>query len=1239
MSKKLKRRLALIMCLVFVMSVFAAPVSADKGGGGKPAPEPAEAMISGKVTISGTKTGIPDAVVTASGETGAFSAVSAGKGTYSLGLPEGTYTVTCEAAGYNTAGEQVTTKNGTTTTLNFSLNEAMETTGIISGTVIDSTTGTPLDGAVFTVSEGGYSAVTGNDGKFTITGVIAGTYQVSVSADGHVSSEQQVAVEPGAESVCDFALAPSGTVVSIVYLAASQTSFVENTADAVYLFAMIEGTPADYTWEQVSGPKVGLSAVDASNAVLDISGLSVAADVELVFQLTVSDTDGNSDSARVSIYVEPGDMFPFLGTYVQVGGATTAVNKFVSNGIDWSIFNIGSKLCAAPVGASAGPVNFVYVPGFVHDIDLVTYNGTNYALLSMGSEGIGVVDISDPYNMVLVNRVHVNYYQGGITFTEGGGAILYDNEISSVQAPIAALETDGATLFIADGGYGIHRTALDNLLAEGGPVLEPDGTLFIEAEKYTLQYAGENPWGGPLDLALYGDRLFACIGSLGLGIFDPASLEQVGRYNLYTDATVLEDWFVGMDPAQAVQRDSVTGEVYLDSFTGMPDYRQTSFEILQVMKQNLDAPTPWADFDRCGKFYYKAQSVDIAEINGRTIAYIAYSLGGLVAVDITGYREGAADNFFNASYLGYVPAVPANGPKEPTGEQSESLLPYFGAGMLKESGIVDVQVRGDYVYITDHFAGLVIVDNASAPEMGWHGPDGPYNNDTDGIMGNHWPDSEFITSYNMSPYDPNDNESLPAWMYESPCLLATAEINGHGNSLLLMDEMSVDTAGNVDLLECAGGGGFNYVDIVDLNAPVMEERYSVPVYFPPTDEIGAAADSTPTQTISIGHSQGVAASDTYLYVSDGPHGITAWKLVDEEGFATDDIHLVANTLQDEYPEIVNGVKIYPASHATNVIYDPVNHVAWSGSASLGLRRVNVSDVEAGHGQIGTPLLLPLALTDCFEHNAEWGTVRDVQFQDHAYDVAIKGNYAFAADGSNGLTVYDYTKDSTDPGSGFLVSNLGAGAEKPPLGTASGIALWTDPADGRSYAFIACGPRGVGVVDITDVSNMKLIKVFEPVKYEDDKVGAADGQATDVKVAGSRAYFTYDSFGVVCYDIYDLIEALPDGVSPTDVWKKNQSGVLLYDYRPEAVSRFKLQYVPGYEDWAGGAFKMDYTEVNGKLVFYVAFAEAGVLKINWTDPANPVLEEVAPTVGECTAVVVSNGRVYAADGSGGLVFFK
>lgn len=1197
----------------------------------------AAGTLTGKITVAGTSTAIPGATITAVGTPGTFTATSNSSGVYTMSLTAATYSVSCSTSGYQTGTATAKIKGAAKTTINFALYK-VAATGTITGTITNSATGATIPSAAISLTPGSYSALTDTAGKYTISGVTAGTYTQTASKTGFTTATRQVAITAGATTTSNVALtAPSASITS---LTATPDTFIEAAAGAIALSAVTSGTVSSYQWSQVKGPKVPLTATSASAASANVSTLSVAVDTELVFRLSVTGLNGAVATKDVSVFVQPADMYPVLGANTQIGGSTTAVKKFVYNGAEWAIFNIGSRLCVTQIGMTKGALYSIYVPGFINDIDLVTYNGINYALLSAGSAGIVVVNITNPTAMAQVSNVHLNYYQSGITFTEGGGDILTGNEISSIQAPVVALESDGTTLFIADNEFGIHKTAISNLLGTTGPVLEADGTLLIDQEKYTLQYAGENPWGGPIDLKLYGGKLFVSMKELGMGIFDPATLEQIGRYNLYTDTSVTEDWFMNMDAKMVVQKDATTGEPFVDAYTGMPDYRQTSFELLEVMRNDVVAPTPWADFDRYGKFYYKAQGVDIAEFNGRTIAYIAYSLGGLVAVDITGYQTATAATFLNGTYLGYVPAVPANGPDKITGTQSKSILPYYGAGMLKDSGVIDVRIRGNYAYMTDHFAGLVIVDNANIPATGWKGPNGQYNNDTDGIPGNHFPDTEFVTSYDMAAYDPLDNESMPRWMYQAPCLLTTAEIGGHGNRILLMDSMNIAAAGNVDLLACVGAGGFNFIDIVNLNAASMDDRYSIPVYFPTTEEIGAKLDTTPGQSISIGHAVGIASSDRYMYHADGPHGISAWSIVDANGYPTDNIHLVANTLQDEYPEIYNGVTIYPPSHAANVVFDPVHQVAWASCSSNGLRRVNISGVESGLGAIGAPLLLPLQPTDLFEHNGLFGTVKGLQYQDHSYDVEIRGNYAYTADGSNGITVYDITKDPTVMNSGFVVSNVGQIVdEKPPLGTASGIALWTDQADGKSYAFVAAGPRGVGVVDITDVLNMKLVKVFEPIKLEEGKVGAADGQSVDVKVVGNHAYFTYDSFGVVCYSLADLIAPLPAGVLPTEVWNKETSGTLVYDYRPVAVSRFKLQLVPGYEDWAGGAVKMDYTLVNNKLVFYVAFAEAGVLKIDWTNPAAPVLAGIAPTVGECSAVTISNGRLYVADGSAGMLFFK
>jgi len=110
------------------------------------------------------------------------------------------------------------------------------------------------------------------------------------------------------------------------------------------------------------------------------------------------------------------------------------------------------------------------------------------------------------------------------------------------------------------------------------------------------------------------------------------------------------------------------------------------------------------------------------------MAYIAYALSGMVAVDVT------ATPF----YAGYVPAPPAHGPDEPTGTSAQSILSHFGSGMLEEAGVADVRVVPDAIgtgykaYFSDHFAGLVVVSGAENPVAHWHGPNGngAYNNDT-----------------------------------------------------------------------------------------------------------------------------------------------------------------------------------------------------------------------------------------------------------------------------------------------------------------------------------------------------------------------------------------------------------------------------------------------------------------------------------------------------------------------------
>ncbi|RJX18289.1 MAG: carboxypeptidase regulatory-like domain-containing protein, partial [Desulfobulbus sp.] len=730
------------------------------------------------MTVNGTNTAIAGATVSASGAAGVFTVTTGSRGTYAMSLPAGGYNVTASAPGYTAANLPATIMAGTTSVLNFALNTTVATTGTISGTVTDGVTGAAIAGAQLSTATGGYTAVTDSAGGYLINEVTAGSYTLTASAEGYDSLALPVTVQTGAVTTVDFTLAAQAPAVGIISLTASP-ELVSEGEGTVSLDAVITGTPFSFSWSQVSGPKVPLTAISSTSAVVDVSLLEVAAEADLVFRLEL---DG-SMAGEVVVSVQPLNMTPVLGPNVQIGGSSTAVARFQFSGAEWCLFNIGTELNATPVGMVKGPVYKVILPEFAFGIEIVSYNGGVYALVANGVSGITVVDITDPTLMSVVSSTPVNYYLENVTFTETGGSILPGNIMSSSAAPVADIASDGTNLFIADNKFGIHKTSLANLFNQA---LEADGTLFIDSEVCTVQYAGEQAWGGPITLKLVNEKLFAAMGVLGLGVFDPLSLEQVARYNLYTDEARTEDFFGAMAITQAVGSDPLTGDLFLDDFTGMPDYRQVNYEITEIMKGTApDAPTPWADLERTGKWYYEALDVDVEVLDGRAIAFIAYSLGGVIAVDVTGYEGATASNFLTAPFLGYFPAVPVNGPYA-TESMPASLLPYEGAGMLKESGVTGVEINGNQVYLTDHFAGLVILDNAATPDTSWHGAAPPYNNDTDGIPDNNVPDFEDITSYDMSPWDPLDNESLPRCFYEAPSLLATRELNGHGYTLQLM---------------------------------------------------------------------------------------------------------------------------------------------------------------------------------------------------------------------------------------------------------------------------------------------------------------------------------------------------------------------------------------------------------------------------------------------------------------------
>ena len=633
-----------------------------------------------------------------------------------------------------------------------------------------------------------------------------------------------------------------------------------------------------------------------------VASLAAASAVALI--LAGCNSSSTSTSSPTTGIIEAN-----IGTLAaQIGGATQAVALYTDGTTDWTLYTMANRFAASPVGMSKGAVTEIKVPGYIQHITVVKdYGGKSYALLSMGGKGIGVVDVTNPAAMSYVRTMTVDYTTPAYTYSDGGGTVFTEALAAHTSGPVNDLlvddngtagDTTDDQLFIANTAFGIQKTKLSNLMDATA-----DGPVTIDSpavEAWTLKYSGENPWGGPLSLKMHGGKLYAALGFLGIGIYDPADPDAHGciqpLHRLRQQRTGRLVRLPNLKPA--CNTGLLANPAYIDS-DGMPTYQQAAAELGNKSGGTMTS-FPWAQFDRYGKYYYNALTMDVQDIGGKTIAYIAYALGGLVAVDVTG----------TPTYLGYVPAVPAHGPDEPTGQgSSKSILSYHGAGMLKDAGVKDVHVvdesgtgAGPYrAYYTDHFAGLVVVSGADNPAAHWKNGGGNFNNNT--MPETFWPDYEFVKSYDMTPVLVGD-EAVPKFLtadgngnYTGPVMLASGEINGHGGALLMMPTRNTAHTGEVDIVESSGAGGVSLIDIQDLDTPgvAVASRFGVPVTLASTNEVGADASGAASQVIAIGHAEGLAVSGNYLYLADGPHGMSVWNIAD------DNVHVVANTLQSEYP--------------------------------------------------------------------------------------------------------------------------------------------------------------------------------------------------------------------------------------------------------------------------------------------------------------------------------------------------
>lgn len=93
---------------------------------------------------------------------------------------------------------------------------AQAPSGMITGRVVDSTTQQPLPGVAVMIEGTRRGTVTGDDGRFVLTGVAAGTHTVRARRIGYTSQPQNVAVAAGGTATVQFALQAAPSILEEV---------------------------------------------------------------------------------------------------------------------------------------------------------------------------------------------------------------------------------------------------------------------------------------------------------------------------------------------------------------------------------------------------------------------------------------------------------------------------------------------------------------------------------------------------------------------------------------------------------------------------------------------------------------------------------------------------------------------------------------------------------------------------------------------------------------------------------------------------------------------------------------------------------------------------------------------------------------------------------------------------------------------------------------------------------------
>ncbi|HEY4133204.1 MAG TPA: carboxypeptidase-like regulatory domain-containing protein, partial [Gemmatimonadaceae bacterium] len=143
---------------------------------------------------------------------------------------------------------------------------AQGTTGTVTGTVTDAGSKAPIIGATIRITGTQLGTQTGNDGKFTIRGVAAGTATIQITRIGYEAKTTTAAVTSGGTATVNAQLSQAAfslqTVVTTVTGAQSKAE-ISNTVATVDVASKIAETPIVSTGQLLSGRAAGVQVMSS----------------------------------------------------------------------------------------------------------------------------------------------------------------------------------------------------------------------------------------------------------------------------------------------------------------------------------------------------------------------------------------------------------------------------------------------------------------------------------------------------------------------------------------------------------------------------------------------------------------------------------------------------------------------------------------------------------------------------------------------------------------------------------------------------------------------------------------------------------------------------------------------------------------------------------------------------------------------------------------------------------------